>query len=49
MTPDEQLYRDLWLAEMWAPVREYHPPKPPKATRRRRKAAPEPTQDQPRE
>lgn len=21
-------YRDAWIAEMWAPVREYHDPRP---------------------
>jgi len=37
MTPTERAMRDAWLAEMWAPVREYHDGDPlPKRPIRRR-------------
>lgn len=46
MTPEQELLRDAYLAEMWPVVREYHPPVDPRPSavekpveKRRRKAA----------
>jgi hypothetical protein len=33
VTPDERLYRDAWLAEMGAVVRQYHEPESAPETR----------------